>query len=155
MRFHCTAGRATPTRPGYFRPDALRYRVVGIVTDSLLFPVLRCIDPVAQKTKRSSHDPTLTHRFGAAVRYYRQCIGLSQEELAWRAQMHRTYLADIERGRRNVSLTRVVALVYALRITLAEFFTALEQQFKAGAPALVKSRPRAKARGKDGGRTVR
>jgi len=41
--------------------------------------------------------------------------------------MHRTYLADIERGKRNISLSSIVKLVRALGVTLPEFFQALEE----------------------------
>jgi transcriptional regulator with XRE-family HTH domain len=64
------------------------------------------------------------------VRTYRQRLGLSQEELAWRAGMHRTYLADIERGGRNISLSNIVRLVNALGISLAKFFHTLEEYFQ-------------------------
>lgn len=40
--------------------------------------------------------------------------------------MHRTYLADVERGARNVSLSSLARLVKAIGVTLAEFFAALE-----------------------------
>ncbi len=44
------------------------------------------------------------HAFGAAVRKRRQRLGWSQEELADRCGLHRTYVGSIERGERNVSL---------------------------------------------------
>ena len=46
-------------------------------------------------------------RFGFAVRLRRGALGLTQEELAERAGIHRTYLSDVERGARNVSLVNV------------------------------------------------
>ncbi len=92
------------------------------------------------------------------VRIFRQRLGISQEELAWRANIHRTYLADIERGRRNLSLSSIARLVSALGVSLAEFFFAVEEHFQspievapppkpAGAPAVAREpRKRAKAR---------
>ena len=74
-------------------------------------------------------DRDLQNRFGAVVRIYRKRLGLSQEELAWRADMHRTYLADVERGGRNISLSSIVRLVKALGISLAEFFCTLQDYF--------------------------
>lgn len=68
----------------------------------------------------------LTQRFGATVRRYRQRLGLSQEELAWRAEMHRTYLADVERGARNLSLSSMARLVGAIGVPLSSFFGTLE-----------------------------
>ena len=45
--------------------------------------------------------------FGAAVRLRRNHLGISQEELAGRAGLHRTYISDVERGARNVSLESI------------------------------------------------
>jgi CheY-like chemotaxis protein/DNA-binding XRE family transcriptional regulator len=44
-------------------------------------------------------------------------LGITQEELAWRADLHRTYVADIERGARNVTLWTIANLAKALRVT--------------------------------------
>ena len=60
--------------------------------------------------------------FGNAVRLRRKELGLSQEKLAEQANLHRTYLADVERGERNVSLENIVALIRALELSLSEFF---------------------------------
>jgi CheY-like chemotaxis protein/DNA-binding XRE family transcriptional regulator len=49
-------------------------------------------------------------------------LGITQEELAWRADLHRTYLADIERGARNVTLRTVANLAKALHITVGNLF---------------------------------
>lgn len=50
------------------------------------------------------------------VRLYRQQLGITQEELAWRADVHRSYVADIERGGRNITLRRIASLAEALQI---------------------------------------
>jgi len=47
---------------------------------------------------------------------------LSQEELAWRADLHRSYVADIERGVRNPSLESIHKLARALGVSAAVFF---------------------------------
>ena len=62
-------------------------------------------------------------RFGAAIKAHRLRLGVTQEELAWRADLHRSYLADIERGGRNVTLSSIVNLARALQITLAELLS--------------------------------
>ena len=41
--------------------------------------------------------------FGLTLKKWRGTTGISQEELAWRAGLHRSYVADIERGARNAS----------------------------------------------------
>jgi CheY-like chemotaxis protein len=65
----------------------------------------------------------LQARFGAAVKSHRLRLGVTQEELAWRADLHRSYLADIERGGRNVTLCSIVNLARALQITLTDLLS--------------------------------
>jgi len=61
-------------------------------------------------------------RFGTAVRNKRAELGISQEELAGRAGLHRTYVSDIERGARNPSLESIEKLAQALGISLPVLF---------------------------------
>jgi CheY-like chemotaxis protein len=49
-------------------------------------------------------------------------LGITQEELAWRADIHRTYLADIERGKRNVTLGTIANLAKTLQISVGHLF---------------------------------
>jgi len=60
--------------------------------------------------------------FGERVRELRLLRGLSQEELAFRAGVHRTYLSGIERGVRNPSLKNINAIAEAMGITLSDLF---------------------------------
>jgi transcriptional regulator with XRE-family HTH domain len=48
---------------------------------------------------------------------------MSQEALAERAGLHRTYVADIERGARNLALENIEKLAVALEISISELFT--------------------------------
>jgi transcriptional regulator with XRE-family HTH domain len=57
--------------------------------------------------------------FGVSVRTWRKRLGISQEELAERAGLHRTYISDVERGARNVSLESIDKLARALGISVA------------------------------------
>jgi len=50
----------------------------------------------------------------------RTSAGLSQEELADRAGLHRTYVSSIEGGKRNVTLENIFALAEALGATPAD-----------------------------------
>jgi transcriptional regulator with XRE-family HTH domain len=58
------------------------------------------------------------------VRERRLELGISQEELALRAGLHRTYVSDIERGNRNIAITNVVRLADALELPVADIFSA-------------------------------
>jgi transcriptional regulator with XRE-family HTH domain len=69
-----------------------------------------------RKGKISARDAVLM-AFGLAVQARRREIGLSQEEAAARAGIHRTYFADVERGARNVGLKNVVAIARGLDVT--------------------------------------
>jgi transcriptional regulator with XRE-family HTH domain len=64
----------------------------------------------------------IKERFGHAVRKRRQELGISQEELAARAELHRTYIGDIERGARNLSLENIEKLAKALEVSISTLF---------------------------------
>jgi len=61
-------------------------------------------------------------QFGERVRELRLAKGLSQEELAFKSGVHRTYLGGIERGERNPSLKNIAAIAEALGVSLSELF---------------------------------
>jgi transcriptional regulator with XRE-family HTH domain len=65
---------------------------------------------------------SIIDNFGRRVRELRLARGLSQEELAFRAGVHRTYLGSIERGERNPALKNIAAIAAALDVSLAELF---------------------------------
>ncbi len=64
--------------------------------------------------------------FGAAVRELRQRRGLSQEALADQADVQRTYLSEVETGRRNVTLLNIGRLAAALGVGVGELMVAAE-----------------------------
>jgi transcriptional regulator with XRE-family HTH domain len=66
---------------------------------------------------------TIQKQFGERIKDLRLAKGLSQEELAFRAGMHRTYLGGIERGERNPSLKNIEAIARALNVALPELFS--------------------------------
>jgi CheY-like chemotaxis protein/DNA-binding XRE family transcriptional regulator len=68
-------------------------------------------------------DSDLQTKLGRVVRRWRQQLGITQEELAWRANLHRTYIADIERGARNVTLRSVANLAKALQVTVGNLLS--------------------------------
>lgn len=65
----------------------------------------------------------LASRFGQAVRHHREQMKLSQEALADRANLDRTYVSGIERSRRNPTLKIQQKLADALGADLDVLFT--------------------------------
>jgi transcriptional regulator with XRE-family HTH domain len=74
------------------------------------------------------HD--LRPALGARIRELRRRLELSQEELADRADLHWTYVSDLERGRQTPTLDVINRLARALGVTLAEFFSPLDQPYR-------------------------
>ena len=74
--------------------------------------------------KKLNESGDILRAFGSAIRKHREKLGISQEELAHPAGLHRTYISDIERGTRNVSLLNLVRLVDALRVPISHLFSA-------------------------------
>ncbi len=72
---------------------------------------------------------------GTTIRKHRRQLGITQEELAWRADLHRTYIADIERGGRNVTLRSVANLAKALRVSVDTLLTGADVAVGGGAGA--------------------
>ena len=68
------------------------------------------------------HTTEQKKEFGAAVKTERVRLGLSQETLAERADLHRTYITDIERGARNLSLETIYKIAAALGVTVGSLF---------------------------------
>jgi transcriptional regulator with XRE-family HTH domain len=58
--------------------------------------------------------------FGNRVREERLKLGISQEELAARAGLHRTYIGMIERAEKNITLINIEKIAKALDITISE-----------------------------------
>ncbi len=59
-------------------------------------------------------------RFGQRVRERRNAVGLSQEALADKCGLDRTYISGIERGRRNLSLRNIEIIAGALGTTISD-----------------------------------
>ena len=65
---------------------------------------------------------TTLQKFGIKVRKERLKLGLSQEELASRAGVHRTYIGMIERAEKNITLENIEKIALALKISLPDIF---------------------------------
>ena len=66
-------------------------------------------------------------KFGETLKLLRTEKGISQEKLAELSGLHRTYISDIERGERNVSLVNIVRIAEGLEVDIAELFKEIEQ----------------------------
>jgi transcriptional regulator with XRE-family HTH domain len=64
-------------------------------------------------------EATIQQRLGANVRERREKVGLTQGELAERAEIHRTFLNQLENGRTNITIAVLVRLALALKTTPA------------------------------------
>ena len=69
-----------------------------------------------------------SNRFGQRLRAIRQKKGLSQEELAAKAAIDRTYISSCERGKRNVTIDIIYRLSEALEISPKELVPDLNEK---------------------------
>jgi transcriptional regulator with XRE-family HTH domain len=58
--------------------------------------------------------------FGENLRRNRHALGISQEDLAEKAGLHRTYIGSVERGERNVSIDNMQRLAIAVDATIQQ-----------------------------------
>jgi len=65
-------------------------------------------------------------KFGNKVREIRKSKGLSQESFAGLADIDRTYIADIENGKRNVSIIIVEKIAKAFKISISDLFSDID-----------------------------
>src|SRR4051812_16117248 len=79
---------------------------------------------------------TLMKAFGKAVRFYRNKLALSQESLADRAQLDRSYMSQIERGIKNATLNSIWRISTALEVAPSDLLCLTEDIGKNGDKAL-------------------
>lgn len=61
-------------------------------------------------------------KFGQSVRKLRKERGLSQEELSFKANLHRTYIGMIERAEKNITLVNIEKIANAFEISIKDLF---------------------------------
>lgn len=72
---------------------------------------------------------SVLRKFGSNLRKLRIKSGLSQEELAAKARVHRNYLGGVERGERNLTLTKFMDIAGALDCSAARLLFGLQEKF--------------------------
>jgi len=66
----------------------------------------------------SKHE--ILNLFGENVRKYRRLLNISQEELAHKADLHRTYIGMIERAEKNITLVNIEKIANALEVQIED-----------------------------------
>jgi transcriptional regulator with XRE-family HTH domain len=61
-------------------------------------------------------------RVGARIKELRNSLGISQEQLSFRAELDRTYITSVEAGKRNVSIVALEKIIKGLGADFAGFF---------------------------------
>lgn len=72
----------------------------------------------------------IKQKIGLRIRELRKAKGISQEDLAFKAGIDRTYMTSVENGKRNVSIINIEKIVLALNESFESFFKGIEQQEK-------------------------
>ena len=65
-------------------------------------------------------------KIGHRIKELREASNMSQKDLAYTADLDRSYIASIENGQRNVSIVNIEKIATALNVTLKEFFNDAE-----------------------------
>lgn len=86
--------------------------------------------PAAVTTLANPVSPNLNQAVALTIRQLRKKRGLSQEELAQKASVDRTYISGIERARRNITVGTLERLIPHLASDSHDFFMALCSQLK-------------------------
>jgi len=68
--------------------------------------------------------------FGSEIRRVRKELGWTQEELGHRAGLHPTYIGDVERGERNVSLENILNIATSLEVTGSSLVAAADDEYE-------------------------
>jgi len=64
----------------------------------------------------------IEERVGSKIKEFRSKKNISQEELAFRSELHRTYISSVELGKRNISIRNLEKLANALEINIKKLF---------------------------------
>jgi transcriptional regulator with XRE-family HTH domain len=73
----------------------------------------------------------LVQAVALTIRYFRKLANISQEALAEKADLDRTYISGIERGVRNITLDSLEQIINALNVDVQTFFAKVSEEFNA------------------------
>ncbi len=73
----------------------------------------------------------LVQAVASTIRHFRKLAEISQEALADKADLDRTYISGIERGVRNITLDSLEQIISALNVDVQTFFTKVSEEFNA------------------------
>ena len=65
-------------------------------------------------------------KIGQRIKHLREISSMSQKDLAYSADLDRSYIASVENGSRNISIVNIEKIANALNVTLKEFFNYAE-----------------------------
>lgn len=68
----------------------------------------------------------IKEKIGKRIKSIREIQGISQKDLAYSADLDRSYIASVENGRRNISIVYIEKIASAMKITISEFFAGEE-----------------------------
>lgn len=71
-------------------------------------------------------EKNIAEKFGENVRKFRNLQGITQEDLAEKSELHRTYIGMVERGERNISLNNAYRIATALNVSLSEMMEGIK-----------------------------
>jgi len=61
-------------------------------------------------------------KIGQRIKELREAANMSQKDLAYNADLDRSYIASVENGQRNISIVNIEKIALALNVTLKDFF---------------------------------
>ena len=77
-----------------------------------------------------SSQPNILIKLGLIISQRRKTLGLSQEKLGELAGLHRTYISDVERGSKNLTIITFEKICQALNTTPSSIFEQLERSYR-------------------------
>ena len=72
------------------------------------------------------NENNILKEIGLRIRGRRLMLGLSQEELGWQCDLHRTYIGMLERGEKNLTVSSMVRICAGLKIKISELLVGIE-----------------------------